>query len=876
MTNVLGLDETPYFSWVLESEKSDTMQDAYQIQVENINGKLLWDSGKVISDQDSFVIYDGLTLKSREECIWKVNVWDNYGNLAVAQSKFEMGLLGNEEWTGKWVQSSIKRKKTKPGFGKQDPATLFRKSFCLKEKPVKARGYATCHGVYRLTVNGLRPDMREFAPEHTVYEKYLCYQTYDLSKILEKGENVLGMYVGDGWYYCQNSLPNMKLNYQHAVLFQIECEYADGSRQMIGSDEQVKVSFGPVRSSDLYAGEQYDAREEKAGWDQKGYDDSSWKNAKITKEGYDNLRAQYGEPVEEVMTMPVKEVLYSPKGENILDFGQNLCGRVRFQFTGTEGQKITLEHTETLDKDGNFENNIMAEGGVGKGCDQKVEYIAKDGQQEYEPYFTFHGFRYVRVKGMKDIHKEDFQAVVLSTVKEDIGSFCCSDSRINRLYENTRWSQRSNMLSIPTDCPQREKAGWTGDVQIYTKTAMLNEDMTVFLSRWLENMTCDQDKYGVIPMVVPYNGSYVMMGRIFNLAFGTKGRATSSGWGDAAVITPYRMYEVTGNKIILKKQYNTMKKWCDYIIREAHRGVKKQYKRDKDIEKFLWDTGYHYGEWLIPSQSKNGMDTKNLKAQMEMSAVYTAPIFGWLSVSIFAEISRLLEHKAEANKYKRMADHMKKAIQASMFDENGDLISRMMGAYVLFLHFDLVPEKYVEKTTDELIKSIENNGECLDTGFLATPYLLETLCKIGRKDMAYKLLWQNKCPSWLFEVEHGATTIWESWFGYNEDGTSNKLSMNHYSFGCVDEWMFKHIGGIDTKDAGFKHIMICPDYDCGIEWAQRSYRTEHGLVSCEWKKKDGTVSIFVTIPCNTTAEIVLPNGDKKDVGSGKYEFYCKP
>ena len=392
--------------------------------------------------------------------------------------------------------------------------------------------------------------------------------------------------------------------------------------EVICSDEKVKVAYGPVRSSDLYAGECFDANEIQEGWDtadfakaevfvKKGWlrkpETDQWQCAEQAEYDLSNLHAQLGEPVVRVMKLPVKEVLHSPKGETILDFGQIIAGRLEMHVNAPKGTVITLEHCEVLDQEGNYFNNIMGAGGVGKGCDQKDEYISDGRERVYEPAFTFHGFRYVRVSGLDAVNPEDFQAVVLSTKKRDLGTFVTSDERINRLYENTRWSQRSNMMSIPTDCPQREKAGWTGDMLVYSKTAMLNEDCTVFFTRWLDNVACDQDEYGIVPMVVPNVGSYAKMGKMMNMMFGGKGKGTSAGWGDAAVMVPYQMYQVTGNTVILERQYDCMKKWCDYVINQAKTRAPKGCTRPAEIEEYLWDTGFHYGEWLIPSQNKKDL-----------------------------------------------------------------------------------------------------------------------------------------------------------------------------------------------------------------------------------------------------------------------------
>ena len=406
------------------------------------------------------------------------------------------------------------------------------------------------------------------------------------------------------------------------------------------------------------------------------------------------------------VTLPVKEVLHSPKGETILDFGQNLSGRVRMHVDAPKGTVITLEHCEVLDAEGNYFNNILGAGGVGKGCDQMDRYVSAGTPVVYEPHFTFHGFRYVKVSGLAQVNPEDFTAVALTSKKENAGTFSCSDERLNRLYENTRWSQRSNMMSIPTDCPQREKAGWTGDMLVYAKTAMLNEDCTTLFTRWLDNMSCDQDKYGIVPMVVPCDGSYPATGKMINLMSGCKGKATSSGWGDAAVAVPYAMYRVTGNTVILERQYDCMKKWCDYVITQARTRKPKHTQLPDEIENYLWDTGYHYGEWLIPSQNRNGMDMKNLQKIMAASSCYTAPIFGWYSVATFAKIASILGKTSDAEQYQQTADKMKTAFQKGVIREDGTMPSELMGAYVLPIYFDLVPREHQQTFADHLVKLI--------------------------------------------------------------------------------------------------------------------------------------------------------------------------
>lgn len=976
MENPLGIDRRPWFSWKMASEKEGTLQTAYQIRVSEMEndwssrdeektdgdekardggktsgGEKAWDSGRVESGENLYIDYEGAPLKSRTRYRVEVTVWDNHGNQVSGEAWFETALLAKEDWKAEWAVSAAYRRKGKKGFGKQPPATMFRKAFALKEAPIRARVYATCHGIYELSMNGKCPDERLFAPEHTSYGKYLCYQTYDVTRLLKRGDNVLGMYVGDGWYLGPQTLPNIKKPVlRHAVLFQLEVIYRDGTMQTVCSDGEVETAYGPVRCADLFSGEKYDANEIRAGWDEpkddmdgnrdgrgmarqdgcdmakqgadvkrdirKGSADD-WKKVKIGTFGYDNLVAQLGEPVMRECDLPVKEVRRSPKGEWILDFGQVLSGFVRMRVSAPKGTEITLEHTEVLDKDGNYTSNILAAGGAGIGVDQKDMYISDGVERTFEPTFTYHGFRYVRVSGLEEVRARDFVAVAISTRKKNLGTFETSDARLNRLYENTRWSQRANMTSIPTDCPQREKAGWTGDMLVYSKTALLNEDCGAMFFRWLENVSLDQEENGVVPMVVPNDGTYPTNGKMMNLMCHEKGQATSSGWGDAAVIVPYRMYEVSGDTAVLRQQFDCMKKWCDYIIQKAATTRPKNSTLPDEVENYLWDTGYHYGEWLIPSQSKNGLDMKNLGNIMAASACYTAPIFGWFSVDTFARICGILaeqharesgvqgrvteksgqtrdeyremqeksrqmreEYRSMQEKYGEIAEKMKLAIQKGVIREDGSMPSSLMGAYVLLIYFDLVPERFKETFAANLVKSIEENDMCMDTGFLGTPFLLDALCKIGREDLAYTLLWQEKAPSWLSEVDAGATTIWENCFGYDEQGNPGQLSFNHYSFGCVDDWMFRYIGGIDTDAPGFRHIIFAPRPDGKLEWAKRSYETPQGKAACEWRKeeeKDGTalLKVKVEVPCNATASVRLPDGTVEEKGSGTYEFSCR-
>lgn len=843
MSEPLGIDACPYFSWHIESDAENVLQEAYQIMIQDDEGDV-WDGGEVESRQQSFVAYGGPPLKSRTRYQWRVTVWDNQGNHASAESWFETAIMERGHWAGKWIESTLPRRSGEPyRYGTQPPPVLFTKAFCVKKAVQSARLRATAYGTYIAYVNGEKADDRAFAPEHTVYRNILYYQTYDVAGLLKKGDNALGMYVGDGWYFCPQSQPlGGERREMPAVLFQLELTYTDGTTETIASDGTEQCCTGPVVFSDIFRGEKQDAT---LGFGVK-------QPVKAADCGYQHLYAQPMPPVRPMRLMPATSIYRSPKGEWIVDFGQLLCGRARIHIRESKGTELTFEYFEATQKDGSYFNSMYA--------DQKDIYIADGSPCEYEACFTFHGFRYIRVTGMENPALSDFTAVLLTSEKENAGAFECSDERLSRLYKNIRWSQANNMLSIPTDCPSRERAGFTGDIQIYARTALLNENVTPFLSSWLANLAADQTDEGVVPITVPLTKVYENLMLRNAVAFGDETITGVAGWGDAAVMVPYQMYRVTGNTRILEVHYDTMRRWCDYIIKTA--GEKRgPNPLPPEIDRYLWNTGFHFGEWLIPSQPESGGDFEICK----QSAAYIAPIFGYRSVQMMAEIAAVLARPEQAY-YEGTANKMKNAIQIGLMC-GGNMPEELMGAYVLPIALGLVPEQYKNRFGDKLVDLLKRNGGCLDTGFLATPYLLDALMKIDRRDLALQVLWQDKQPSWLFEVDHGATAIWESWFGMATDGTPKMTSYDHYAFGCVDEWIFRNIAGIECNAPGFKHFTVRPMPDAPLEWCKRSFISEYGEIRVEWTK----TSLMVRVPCNTTATIHW-QGKAHEVGSGRYCF----
>ncbi|MQY30948.1 alpha-L-rhamnosidase [Nocardia aurantia] len=843
-TDPVGIDRNPEFSWQMVSAVPGTMQVSYRIVVDD-GECTVWDSGVVPGERQSFAEYGGSPLRSATAYRWRVHVVDNHGRAATAAAGFETAFLG-DDWTGRWVESTIARPAAESdwGHGTQPPAVEFRRSFVMRPGIRRARLYATALGVYRPTLNGARLDDRELAPEFSVYRHRLYYQTYDVSAQLRTGDNELSLYVGDGWYFCPATRP---LGYQSrtmpAVLYQLEIRYEDGSVQTVGSDGSETCRTGPVRSSDLFWGERYDAT-------------AAFGEAhpvRVIDLGYGNLVAQPLDPIRPARLLPARSVYTAPGGDVIVDFGQIIAGRVRARLDVTAGTEVTLEHFEATTADGGYFNSTYA--------GQKDVYVSDGTSREYEPLFTFHGFRYIRVSGPAAVRPEDFTAVLLTTPKQRTGSFECSDPALNRLHENVLWSQRNNMMSIPTDCPTREKAGFTGDIQLYTPAAFANEDMTSFLTAWLRNLAVEQREDGVVPITVPFTAPYERLARTMSEKFGTAGVTGVAGWSDAAVIVPWEMYRATGDTGILRETFASMVAWCDAIIRTA-RDERGPGALPEEFDRHLWNTGFHFGEWLIPSQRQRGGDFE-ISA---LSAAYVAPFFGYRSVSLLAEIAAILGRDPEREHYATEAAAMRDAIHR-VFMTGDELPTTLMGGYVLAFAFDLVPPERREQYAAKVVELIEANDGLLDTGFLTTPHLLDVLVRIGRADLALDLLWEHRMPSWLYQVDQGATAIWENWDAVAPDGTPGISSFDHYAFGCVDDWICREIAGIQAGAPGYKHVIIAPRVDARLEWCSRSLRTEFGEISVRWTRDE----LEVLVPCNTSATVHW-GGQRHEVGSGCHRF----
>lgn len=828
LSNPVGLDVLqPRFSWqIVADNRKNVMQTAYEIMVSSPKGSV-WKSGKVAGDSSVFVTYKGAPLQSGTRYTWEVRVWDNSGGKSSAWSEpafFQTALLNTSDWKAKWIT---------PGYVEDSvmrPSPYFRKEFSTKKKIASAVAYITAHGMYEAQINGVRVGDAYLTPGWTSYKKRLQYQTYNVTDLLKNGSNAIGVVLGSGWYRGIIGFTNSINVYGKdiALLMQVDITYSDGSKESIVSDDSWKSSTGAIRYSEIYNGETIDARMEKKGWSNVGYDDKDWSAAKVMDYPMNVLLAEYNEPVKMHETFKPVKIFTTPKGEKVIDFGQNLVGWVVVKVKGNAGDKITLSHAEVLDKEGNVYLDNLRE------AKAQDTYILKGGEEEtFHPHFTWQGFRYCRVEGYPgEITADNFEAIALYSDMTPTGTFTSSNQLINQLQHNIQWGQRGNFLDVPTDCPQRdERLGWTGDAQAFSRTASFNFRVNNFFAKWLKDLEADQQN-GIVPFVIP---------NVLGAAI------SSAGWADVATIAPWNMYLAYGDKRILENQYSSMKAYVESIRRIA--------KND------LWNTGFHFGDWLFyrPEDDNDGRAAVTDKYLI-------AQCFYANSTQLLINAAKVLGNTADADEYTKLLQRIKDAFNKEYVTGSGRLVSSTQTAYVLALNFDMLPENQRQQAAQRLADNVKSYGNHLTTGFLGTPYLCHVLTRFGYNDVAYKLLLQETYPSWLYPVKMGATTIWERWDGEKPDSTFQTPGMNsfnHYAYGAIGDWMYRKMVGLDTYEdgVGYKHIKIQPHIGGNFTNASASLKTYYGTVSSGWKIDADKILMDVIIPANTTATIYLPTSN---------------
>lgn len=843
--NPIGVDVLkPRFSWRLESGKRNTMQRAYEIKVaKDVQSlasvkSLLWSSGKVNSDKSLYIDYAGPALESGQKYFWQVRVWDNSGKASAWSAPFlwQMGLLKPGDWKAKWITPAYEEDSV------TRPSPLLRKTFQATKKVQSATAYITSLGLYEGYINGKRIGDAYLTPGWTNYAKRIQYQQYDVTNLLSQGDNAVGVALGSGWYRGYIAFSNQKNFYgkELALLFQLEIKYADGTSELVVSDESWKSSTGEILSSEIYHGETIDHQKIKQGWNTANYNDSEWTGVRVKNEGYDKLLATYNEPIRKRETFKPIKVIKTPAGELVLDFGQNLVGWVQMKVTGKAGDKVILHHAEVLDKKGNFYTENL------RPAKQQNVYILKGGAEEtFEPHFTFQGFRYLKIEGYPgEVKPDDFTAIALYSDMKLTGNFTSSNPLINQLQKNIQWGQRGNFLDVPTDCPQRdERLGWTGDAQAFARTAAYNFDVKNFFSKWLKDVANEQVD-GNVPFVVP---NVLRWGP--NLAGG------SAGWADAATIIPWNMYLAYGDKRVLEEQYESMTGWVEWITRTS--------KND------LWNTGFHFGDWLFyrPFDDNDGRSAVTDKYLI-------AQCFWAHSTQLVINAAKVLGKNEDVQKYSALLQRIKDAFNKEYVTATGRLVSGTQTAYVLALNFDMLPEAQRKQAADRLVENVKSYGDHLSTGFLGTPYLCHVLSRFGHDDVAYTLLEQETYPSWLYPVKMGATTIWERWDGIKPDSTFQTPGMNsfnHYAYGAIGDWMYRVVTGIDTEESapGYKSIVIKPHIGGKLTNASAELETKYGFVRSAWKIKDGKLNFDVEIPANTKAVVYIPSSKQNSIIEGQ-------
>jgi alpha-L-rhamnosidase len=838
--NPMGIDEkNPRMSWQLQSDRRATDQQAYQIQVAVTKDfhQSIWDTGKVESDQSIQVRYTG-PIQSRTTYFYRVKVWDHFNRESEWSqvASWETAFLEKGEWTASWIT---------PDDTQIDPQSeliyQMRKSFCLEKEILSARLYATAAGLYEAHINGQEITKDLLTPGWTSYKTRLQYQTYDVTEFLCKGENAIGVRLADGWYKGNLGWSNKRNIFgdRRAWFMQLHVQYGDGTEEVIRTDSTWKASTGPILSSELYHGETYDARLEQPGWTRSGFDDSNWGGCVSLDLPISHLIAQENWPTRVTETLRPIDVFVTLAGDTVIDMGQNMVGRIRFQVEAPKGTVITLEHAEVLDKDRNiyFGNLRKAK--------QRVTYITKgEGVESFAPHFTFQGFRYVKVEGYPNqengLNLDHFIGEVIHSDMPVTGEFTCSDLLVNQLQKNIVWGQRGNFVDVPTDCPQRdERLGWTGDAQVFIRTALFNYQGAPFFKKWLRDLKADQLEDGGVPFVIPDLPN--LMG----------GNSSSAAWGDAATVCPWTVYTVYGDNSVLEEQYDSMKAWVEYI-------------RKQGDSETLWNTGFHFGDWL-------GLDAKENSYIGATPKDFIATAFYAHSTRILRNSAIVLEKYEDAAKYSTLLKKIKETFVREFISPTGRLVSPTQTAHVLALTFDLVEGDIRSRVASDLNDLVIENNYHLTTGFVGTPYLSFALSENGYHDTAVKLLLQDTYPSWLYSIKKGATTIWEHWDSIKPDDSfwsDDMNSFNHYAYGAIGDWMYRRVAGLDMDENGvaYKKIVIRPLFAGGkLTAARAEHQSMYGKIVSSWEMNKDEISVRVIIPANTTASIRLPHVHSNDI-----------
>jgi len=823
--NPLGVDSPrPRLSWKLHSGARGQRQTAYRIvaasSIECLNqGRYdLWDTGKVESSDSVFIEYAGRPLRSRERCFWRVMAWDKDDRPSCwsETASFEMGLLDRSDWTARWIAADA-------GFAidlEVQPAPFLRKQIILDRDVVSARAYVCGLGYYELRINGQKAGDSVLTPMFTRYDRTVLYDTIDVTSLLMRGDNAIGVILGNGWYNCFTRevwmFAEAPWRHRPKLLLQLHIELADGTHLVVASDTSWRVTTGPITFDSLRNGEHYDARKEMNGWDTPGYDDSAWKRASIIAPPGGSLRSSQMPPIRVTGTIrPVSVTEVSP-GTFVYDLGQSISGWARITAEGPAGTEIVLRYGERLAADGSLERAAI-ERFVRSGEFQTDRYTMKgECKETWEPRFTYHGFRYVEVTGFPGTPTLDnLVGRVVHTDLEQRGVFECSNETLNSVQRCARWSTLTNYHGMPTDCPHREKNGWTGDAQVSAEQVLLNFDPATAYAKWLRDFRDVQRPSGQLPGIVPTGGWGYNWG-------------SGPAWDSAIVHIPWYVYLYTGDRTVIEEMYDSIRLYVDYMTEMAVDHIVK----------------FGLGDWCPPYER----DPDHPKCP----TVVTDTAYYYTNALLLSKMARLTGRSDDEQKYARLAEDIKQAFRDRFVDSSTGVVEgNCQTSMACALYQGLTSDDDRELVFERLVEQVELRERHIDCGILGAKYIMHALTENGRADLAYAIATQRTYPGWGHWIEQGATTLWESWSG--------DTSLNHHMFSDVSAWFYKGLAGINPDESapGFKHVVIRPNPVSGLEWVRASHESMYGTVSSEWRVDEDRFELRVRIPVNCTATVVM-------------------
>ncbi|MFJ2813560.1 family 78 glycoside hydrolase catalytic domain [Streptomyces sp. NPDC087294] len=841
----LGIGESrPRLSWRTETDTPDWTQQAYRIEITAADGTVRTDTGRVEGTDSVLVAWPGDPLGSRDRADVRVQVW-GAGPEPSAWSpvtRIETGLLSRSEWTARPVTPD---RETSEG---PLPTALLRRDFTLDGPIARARLYITAYGVYEAEINGVRVGDHVLAPGWTSYRHRLRYQTFDVTGLLREGDNAIGALLGEGWYTGRLGFNGGRRDHygqQRALLAQLEVTHPDGGVTTLGTDGTWRTATGAVLTSGIYDGEVYDARRARPGWSAPGHPIADWSPVTELPAPGAELVGPTGPPVRRTQTLAPVEILTTPTGRTVVDFGQNLVGRLRIRVSGPAGHTVTLRHAEVL------EHGELGVRPLRLAAATDRYTLAGDGVETYEPRFTFHGFRYAEVDNWPGaLDPADIKAVVLHTDLARTGWFACSHDQVNQLHENVVWGMRGNFLDVPTDCPQRdERLGWTGDIQVFAPTASFLYDTSGMLGGWLRDLAAEQLERpsGVPPLVVPD-----VLPETFS--------QPQAVWNDVAVLLPWTLYRRYGDLGVLRAQYPSMRAWAEALADFTSNGGA------------VWRQSFQLGDWLDPAAPADDPGAARTDGDLVANA------YAVRTADVMAETARLLGEKEDAVRYEELARALRGTFAEEFVTPGGLLASDAQTAYALAVCFALLPtERQRRGAARRLAVIVRKAGFRIATGFTGTPLICDALCAAGEPQLAHRMLVEQRCPSWLYPVTMGATTVWERWDSMLPDGTINPgemTSFNHYALGAVADWLHRRVAGLEAAEPGWRRLRIAPVPGGDLTFAKAAHETPYGRAEAGWRIDGDTLVVDVRVPPNTRADVQLPGDEEPfEIGAGTHTFH---